>query len=123
MEPIDILLLQETNIDEDALLLLSNTKWKKNVGIVVSTRGTCGGLATIWSEDKFILNSSFVSQHLIYSELQNSASKTYISLFNLYVPVNLAEKKELLEFSVKFSGNTLSQKYHRGRGSQRYFLS
>ena len=63
MEPIGILLLQKTKIDEDALLLLSNTKWKKNVGIVVSTRRTRGGLATIWSEDKFILNSSFVSQH------------------------------------------------------------
>ena len=32
MEPSDILLLQETNVAEDALLLLRKTKWKKNSG-------------------------------------------------------------------------------------------
>jgi len=53
MEISDILLLQETKIEEDALLSLSRTKWKKNSGKVVSARGTSRGLATLWSEDKF----------------------------------------------------------------------
>ena len=43
IEPSDILLLQETKIDEDALLLLSKNSWKKNDGIVVNARGTYGG--------------------------------------------------------------------------------
>ena len=47
MEPSDILLLQETKIAEDALLLLSKTKWKKNSGMVVNARATSGGLATL----------------------------------------------------------------------------
>ena len=65
-----------------------------NNGIVVSARGTCGGLATIWSEDKFTLLSSFTSQHWIFTELQCSMSKNSIALFNLYVPVSQVEKKE-----------------------------
>ena len=70
MEPTYILFLQETKIEEDVLLLLSKSKWKNNVGMVVSARGSLGGLETLWSEDKFILNASFVSQHWIYSEFQ-----------------------------------------------------
>ena len=55
MEPSDILLLQETKISEDALLLLSKTKWKNNFGKDVSARGTSGGLATLWSKDVFFV--------------------------------------------------------------------
>ena len=94
MEPTKILLLQETKIENDALLFLSKTKWKMNTGIVFSAQGTCGGLVTIWSKDKFTLLSLFVSQHWIYSELLCSTSKISIALLNLYVPVNLVEKKD-----------------------------
>ena len=62
MEPSDILLLQETKIEEEALLSLSRSKWEKNAGMDVSARGTSGGLATIWSEDKFLLNASCANQ-------------------------------------------------------------
>ena len=34
-----ILLLQETKIEEEALLLLSKTKWKLNAGKAVNERG------------------------------------------------------------------------------------
>ena len=94
MESIGVLLLQETKIDKDVLLFLSKTKWKMNTGIVASAQGTYGGLVTIWSEDKFMLLSFFVSQHWIYSELLCSTSKISIALLNLYVPVNLVEKKD-----------------------------
>ena len=63
MEPADILLLQETKIEEATLLSISRLKWKKNAGVVVSARGTSGGLATLWSDDKFILNSLYVTHH------------------------------------------------------------
>ena len=93
-EPTEILLLQETKIDKDSLLILSNTKWNLNNGITVSSRGTCGGLVTIWSMNKFTLLSFFSSQHWIFSELQCSVSKIKIVLLNSYVPVNHVEKKE-----------------------------
>ena len=64
MEPSEILLLQETKIDQDSLLILSKNKWKLNSGIVVSARGTCGGLPTIWLEDKYTLLSSFATPNI-----------------------------------------------------------
>ena len=59
MVPSDILLLQETKVEEEVLLLLSKNKWKLNSGKEFSARGTCGGLATLWCEEKFHLNLFF----------------------------------------------------------------
>ena len=59
----EIILLQETKIEEKALLLLSKTKWKFNLSKDVSARGTSGGLATLWCDENFQLKRSFVTQH------------------------------------------------------------
>ena len=93
MNPTDMLLLQETKIEDEALLSISRTKWNKNTRIVASARGTSGGLDTLWSEENFLLQSSHSTHHWIFSELQHLLSKTTISLFNLYVPVNYLEKR------------------------------
>ena len=53
LAPFDIILLKETKIEEDALLLISKNKWKLNYGNVVSARGSRGGLATLWCEENF----------------------------------------------------------------------
>jgi exonuclease III len=103
----EILMLQETKIEGEVLLDLSRTKWKRNDGKVVSARGTSGGLATVWIEDLFQLESSFETQHWIYTELRHKTSKITISLFNLYVPVHYVEKKycwqTLLDFVEAYS--------------------
>ena len=44
----DILLLQETKIEEDSLLSLIKKNWKKDAGMDVSAQGSSGGLATLW---------------------------------------------------------------------------
>jgi exonuclease III len=92
--PSDILMLQETKIEGQVLLEISRKKWNKSSGKAVSTRGTSGGLATFWTEDLFLLNKHYETQHWIYTELKHKASKFSISLFNLYVPVSYAEKRE-----------------------------
>ena len=89
-----ILLHQETKIEDEALLLLSKTKWKMNVGKVVCARGTSRGLATLWCEDNFHLKSSFVTQHWIFTKLHHISSKISMALLNFYVSVNFDEKKE-----------------------------
>jgi hypothetical protein len=71
----EILMLQETKIEGEALLELSKVKWKTKAGKAVSARGTCGGLATLWEADKFQLESSFQTQHWIYTELRHLPSK------------------------------------------------
>ena len=93
MEPADILLLQETKIAGQALLEISKSKWKKSAGIAVSARGSSGGLATLWSEDKHQLIKTQETQHWIYTEIRHLASKLKISLVNLYVPVIYSEKE------------------------------
>ena len=90
----DILMLQETKIEGQALLEISKKKWNKSNGIAVSARGTSGGLATMWNEDSFLLKKYHETQHWIYTELQHKPSKFSISLCNLYVPVSYAEKRE-----------------------------
>ena len=94
IETPDILMLQETKIEWVTLLDLSHTKWKLNVGKVVSARSSFGGLATVWSEDMFELVSYFETQHWILTELCNELNKSSITLFNIYIPVHLIEKKE-----------------------------
>ena len=63
MDPLDILLLQETKIEEEYLLLLSKSKWKLNVGKAANVRGTFGGLSTLWCEENFQLQSCSITQH------------------------------------------------------------
>ena len=90
----EILLLQETKIEEDVLILISKNKWKLNSGKAISARGSYGGLATLWCEENFQLKKEYATQHWIFSELFHYTSKTTYALFNLYVPVNYMEKKE-----------------------------
>ena len=93
-EPSEILMLQETKIEGQALLEISRLKWHKKAGKAVSARGTSGGLATLWNEDQIQLINHHENQHWIFTELKHKASKLNISLFNLYVPVSYTEKRE-----------------------------
>ena len=95
MAPAKIILLQETKIEEEALLLLSKNNWKFTSDKAVSAKGTCGGLAMLWCDKNFLLSKFYVTQHWIFIELFHSDSKTSIALFNLYVPVNYSEKQFL----------------------------
>ena len=65
MEPADILLLHETKIEEEALLSINRSKWKNNASMAVSAQGTSRGLETLWYDDKFLLKTSYVTQHWI----------------------------------------------------------
>ena len=90
----NVLMLQETKIDEESLLSISSKSWKLNVGKAVSSRGTAGGIATLWNISDFILENSLKSQHWIFTQLCHIPSKKVYCLFNLYVPINLQEKRE-----------------------------
>jgi exonuclease III len=94
IEPSDILMIQETKIEGTALLDISKKKWKKSAGRAVSSRGSSGGLATLWTEELFQLTKFHETQHWIFTELMHCPSKLIISLFNLYVPVLYSEKRD-----------------------------
>ena len=92
MVPFEILLLQETKIEDESLLLLSKSKWKLNAGKDVSARGISGGLAILWCDENFQLKRWFTTQHWIFIDLFHISSKISLALFNLYVPINYIEK-------------------------------
>jgi ribonuclease HI/exonuclease III len=94
VEPADILMLQETKIEGEALLEISKHKWQKNTGKAISARGTSGGIATLWKAEQFSLVNSYNTQHWSFTELKHTASKLTIALFNLYVPTLHNEKKD-----------------------------
>ena len=93
IETADILMLQETKVEGEALLNISVNKWKFASGKAVSARGTAGGLGTLWTKS-FSLERFSTTQHWIYTELRHTVSNLTFALFNLYVPVHYEEKKE-----------------------------
>jgi exonuclease III len=90
----EVLLIQETKLEEDALLRASNVFWKKGPGRAVSARGASGGLATFWDSAKLDLVEEEGTTHWLFTKLHHKDSGHLVSLFNLYVPVSYAEKKE-----------------------------
>ena len=57
----DVLLLWEAKIEASNLLSIRNHIWKNNAEKAVSARGSFEGLATLWSEDLFSLENSFLA--------------------------------------------------------------
>jgi len=96
MEPTDILMLQETKIKGELLLNTRSTKWKFDNGKVVSVRGSAGGIGigTFWSRKIFSLKRFYETQHWIFTELRHTSSNLTLVLFNLYVPIHYAKKRE-----------------------------
>jgi exonuclease III len=111
VEPTDILMLQETKIEGEALLEINKNKWQKNTGKAISARGSSGGIATLWKAEQFSLVNSYNTQHWSLIELKHIASKLTIALFNLYVLTLHSEKKEcwktLNEFLEQNSPNNI----------------
>ena len=57
-------------------------------------RGASGGLATFWDSAKLDLIEEEGTIHWLFTKLIHKDSGHLVSLFNMYVPVSLIEKKE-----------------------------
>ena len=49
----DILLIQETKMEESAFLQTSKKIWKKKGSAALSSRGASGGIGTLWDDRKY----------------------------------------------------------------------
>ena len=58
MDSPNVLMIQETKINEEILLYISSKSWKLNVGKTVSSKGIAGGITTLWTGNDFILENS-----------------------------------------------------------------
>jgi len=93
LEAPDILLIQETKLEDSAFLKASRKFWKKDGAHATSARGASGGLGSLWNPNKFSLISESLNTNWILLKLQHLESKEIISLVNVYAPNNAGGKK------------------------------
>lgn len=92
----EILLIQETKMEGQDFLKKSKARWKSS-GIAESARGASGSLGTIWNSKKYDLIMHEARKHWIFTSLLHLETGRQVSLFNLYVPVLLEDKKSCWE--------------------------
>lgn len=90
----EILLVQETKMEEVVLLQAGKSFWKKGPGIAMSSKGASGGIGTFWNSGLYDLDSEECTMHWIFTKFIHKPSSQTVSLFNLYVPVLFSEKKD-----------------------------
>ena len=88
----DILLIQETKMSQqDSVKVLKNA-WSSQ-GVASNARGASGGLCTMWNASKLDLIHSDPRKHWICTQLLHKESGQIVSLFNIYVPQHIDEKR------------------------------
>jgi hypothetical protein len=68
--------------------------WKKGAGATVSARGASRGIGSLWNSSKLKILKTEHYIHWILTILLHKESGIQVSIFNLYVPVLLEEKKD-----------------------------
>ena len=90
----EILLVQETKMEESTALRIGKKFWKKGPGIGNNSRGASGGIATFWDSNLYNLEAEERTLHWVFTKLSHKPSGRTVSMFNLYVPIMHSEKKE-----------------------------
>jgi hypothetical protein len=68
--------------------------WKKGASAAINTRGSYGGIGSLWNSSTFKILKTKHYIHWILTILIHKESGIQVSIFNLYVPVLLEEKKD-----------------------------
>eukprot|EP00253_Pinus_taeda_P003998 PITA_03998 len=89
----EILLIQETKLEDVLLLQASKAIWHKCQGIAVNDRGASRGIASFWDSSKYDLIHEECCPHWLLTKLVHKESGHQVSMFNLYAPVLPSEKK------------------------------
>ena len=90
----EILLIQETKLEQSGFLYVSQFFWKRGEGATMSARGASGGLGTLWNSIKFDLVHSSSCTHWIPTRLRHKESRHLVSILNLYVPVLFQKRRK-----------------------------
>ena len=81
-------------MEETAILQVGKKFWKKGPGIANNSRGASRGIATFWDSTLYDLEAEECELHWVFTKLIHKPSGRMVSLFNLYVPVLVLEKKD-----------------------------
>ena len=103
----DLLLIQETKLEKETFLQLSKKIWKKGGGLAIISRGSSGGIGTLWDDQKFELIESKHHIHCILTKLLHKETNIQVILFNIYVPVIFVENKDCWNCLREVRSNTM----------------
>ena len=117
----DVLLVQETELEEHEFIKASNLFWEKGEGVTLSARGASGGLGTLCNSSKFELIHTTTYIHWILTTLRHKDLDHLVSIFNIYVPA-LYSKKKILELSSGIIEYPSSREYNPHRGLEHHPL-
>ena len=92
-ETLDILLVQETKLEDTVFLHSSKKIWYKSEARAISARGASGGIGTVWNMSKFVVLYEVRNTHWLLLKMQNLATKEIFCLYNVYSPTIAADKK------------------------------
>ena len=84
-------------MEEVVFLQVSQKFWKNKGKVAISSRGASGGIGTLWNDKEFDVIAIKYSTHWILTQLRQKASNSLVSIFNIYAPNSIAEKKYLPE--------------------------
>eukprot|EP00253_Pinus_taeda_P032065 PITA_32065 len=87
----EILLIQETKMEDNPLLQNSKTFWRKGPGRAVSAKGASGELASFWDSSKYELIQEENGSHWIFTLLLHKDSGQQVRDLNVTLAID--EKK------------------------------
>ena len=90
----DILLIQEKKFEEKDFLDPSIHLCNKEKILVLNSRGTSGGIKTLWDDTKIDMLLSQSTKHWILTQFLHKYSGKMVSLFNVYVSMALEDNKD-----------------------------
>ena len=71
----EILLVQETKLEETAILQAGKKFWKKGPGIANNSRGASRGIATFWDSTLYDLEAEERALHWVFTKLIHKLSR------------------------------------------------
>eukprot|EP00253_Pinus_taeda_P009185 PITA_09185 len=89
----DILLVQETKLEDTVFLQTSKKLWYKSEARAIYARGASGGIGTLWNMSKFAVLFEARKTYWLLLKMQNLVTKEIFCLFNVYSAINIWEKK------------------------------
>ena len=73
IEAHDILLIQETKLEDTVFLLASKKLWNISEARAISFRGASGGLGTLWNASKFSVISEARNTHWLLLQIDRKS--------------------------------------------------
>ena len=89
----DILLIQETKMEEDIFLQVSLKFWKKKGKAASSSRGASGGIGTLWDDKKFEAVDIKHNPFWILTQLRHLYTNNLVVFLIFMLRIHMLKKK------------------------------